>query len=110
MNTKLSFLYALLLSLVSFAQAANLPVSKSEQLGMTADEALSNLMDGNHRYAKGNLTAPNIKADSPNTVTGSQHRPPITSQMRPGVPGIQLSRKRPMLAGYGDLLKEFLNT
>jgi carbonic anhydrase len=62
MNTKLSFLYALLLSLVSFAQAANLPVSKSEQLGMTADEALSNLMDGNHRYAKGNLTAPNIKA------------------------------------------------
>ena len=71
-RTTITFITALSIGtfLPIAATAENLPVTAEEQKAMTPDSALKDLMDGNARYVKGKLSAPNITARVKAATTG----------------------------------------
>ncbi|HOT07143.1 MAG TPA: carbonic anhydrase [Methanotrichaceae archaeon] len=59
--------------MVAAALAMMLVVAASEEISMTADQALKNLMDGNARFVSGQAIRPNQGSDRLAEVVGGQH-------------------------------------
>ncbi len=83
MNRKFGVVTAFVLAL---AAVANAQVTKEQQSALTPDKVLTDLMDGNARYAAGKISNPEIKKRITNSADGQYPKAVVLSCLDSRVP------------------------